>query len=104
MSVVIHSGGGSINDLSLSKNTVRRHRNKIREHKAKSIYQTNIKAIKTSENIRYLLHWDGKILHGLEQIETSSEVVAILLTATMKKEKFYLKLKMKLKDIPQLQS
>ena len=38
MSAVIHSGGGSINDLSLSKDTVCRHRNKIREHKAKSIY------------------------------------------------------------------
>ena len=75
MSIVIHSGGGSINDLSLSKDTVRRHRDKIQEHQAKLIYQTNTKTIKTSENNRYLLHWDGKMLHGLEHVETSSEVV-----------------------------
>ena len=32
MSAVIHSGGDSINDLSLSKDTVGKHHNKIREH------------------------------------------------------------------------
>ena len=91
MSAAIHSGSGSINDLSLSKDTVLRHRNKIREHKTKSIYQTNIKAIKTSENNRYLLHWDGKMLHGLEHVETSSEVVTILLTCFHEKREILLK-------------
>ena len=92
ITAVIHFVGGSINDLSLSKDTVRRHCNKIREHKAKSICQTNIKAIKTSENNKYLLHWDGKMLHGLEHVETSSEVVAILLTATHRKREILLKI------------
>ena len=56
------------------------------------IYQTNIKAIKTSENNRYLLHWDGKKLHGLEHVETSSKVVAILLTVTHEKREILLKI------------
>ena len=33
MSAVISTGGGNIADISLSKYTTRRHRNKIREQK-----------------------------------------------------------------------
>ena len=39
MSAVVSSGGGDINDLSLSKNTVRRHRNRIRKQTAKAIIE-----------------------------------------------------------------
>ena len=38
------------------------------------------------------MHWDGKMLHGLEHVETSSEVVAILLTATHEKREIFLKI------------
>ena len=39
MSAVVSSGGGDINDLSSSKNTVRRHRNRIRKQTAKAIIE-----------------------------------------------------------------
>ena len=82
MSAIVSSGNGHINDLSLSKNTVRRHRNRIREQTAKLIIENNSETIQSSEQNRYLLYWDEKTLQGFEYVETSTEVIAILLTDT----------------------
>ena len=49
MSAVVSSSGGNINDLSLSKNIVRRHRNRIREQTAKSVIEQKSEAIHLSE-------------------------------------------------------
>ena len=92
MSAVVRSGGGSINELSLSKDTVRRHRNSIRERQAKSVFEKNLETIKASEYNRYLLHWDGKMLQSMEHAGTGAEVVAILLTATHEKHEILLKI------------
>ena len=37
----VKSGDGDLNDMSLSKDTIQRHRNNIREEKAKEIWQKN---------------------------------------------------------------
>ena len=91
MSAVVSSGGGNINDLSLSKETVRRHRNSMREQRAKRTFEKNLKAIHYSESNRYLLHWDGTMLQSIEHVGTSKEVNAILLTATHEKSEILLK-------------
>ena len=78
MSVVVISGGGNINDLSLSKETVRRHCNSMREQKAMRISEKNLETIHDSESNRYLLHWDGKMLQSIEHVQTFREVIAIL--------------------------
>ena len=78
MSIVVTSGGGNINDLSLSKETVRRHCNSMRERKAMCISEKNFKTIDDSESNRYLLHWDGKMLQSTEHVRTFREVIAIL--------------------------
>ena len=94
MSAVVSSGGGNINDLSLSKETVRRHRNSMREQRAKCIFEKNLKAIHDLGSNRYLLHWDRKMMQNIEHVGTSKEVIAIFLTATHeKKVKFYSRLK-----------
>ena len=92
MSAVVSSGGGNINDLSLSKETVRRHRNSMREQRAKCIFEKNLKTVYDSESNRYLLHWDGKMLQSIERVGTFKEVIAILLTATHKKSEILLKI------------
>ena len=92
MSAVVSSGGGNINDLSLSKETVRRHRNSMREQRAMCIFEKNLKTIHDSESNRYLLHWDGKMLQSIEHAGTSKEVIAILLTATHEKSEILLKI------------
>ena len=92
MSAVVTSGGGNINDLSLSKETVRRHRNSMREQRAKRIFEKNLKTINDLESNRYLLHWDGKMLQSIEHVRTSKEVIAILLTATHEKSKTLLEI------------
>ena len=92
MSAVVSSGGGNTNDLSLSKETVRRHRNSMREQRAMCIFEKNLKTIHDSESNRYLLHWDGKMLQSIEHAGTSQEVIAILLTATHEKSKILLKI------------
>ena len=66
MSAVISTGGGNIADISLPKDTTRRHRNKI-------------------QSKRYVLLWDGKMLQNIEHVGTFKEVIAILLAATDKK-------------------
>ena len=68
MSAVVSYGGGNINDLSLSKETVRRHRNSVREQRAKCIFEKNLKTIHDSESNRYLLHWNGKMLQSIEHV------------------------------------
>ena len=50
MSSVISTGGGNIADISLSKDTTRRHRNKIREQNAATIMEKNLEAINKSES------------------------------------------------------
>ena len=49
MSAVISTGGGNIADMSLSKDTTRRHRNKIREQNAATIMEKNLEAIHKSD-------------------------------------------------------
>ena len=93
MSAVVSSGGGNINDLSLSKETARRHRNSMREQRAKCIFEKNFKTIRDSECNRYLLHWGGKMLQSIEHVGTFKEVIAILLTATHEKSEILLKIK-----------
>ena len=92
MSAVVSSGGGNINDLSLLKETLRRHRNSMREQRAKCIFEKNLKTIHDSESNRYLLHWDGKMLQSIEHPGTSKEVIAILLTSTHEKSEILLKI------------
>ena len=92
MSVVVSSGGGNNNVLSSSKNTVRRHRNSMRDQRAKYIFEKNLETTHDSERNRYLLHWDGKMLQSIEYVGTSTEVIAILLTATHEKNEISLKI------------
>ena len=89
MSAVVSSSGGNINDLSLSKNTVRRHRNRIREQTAKSVIEQKSEAIQLSEQKKKLLHWDGKVLQGLEHVETSTKSLLFFLLQLIKRKKFY---------------
>ena len=42
MSAVVSSGSGNINDLFLSKGTVHRQCNSMREQRAKSIFEINL--------------------------------------------------------------
>ena len=92
MFAVVSSGGGNINELSLSKETVHRHCNSMREQRAKCIDEKNLKTVHDSESNRYLLHWDGKMLLSIKHVGTSKEVIAILLTATHKKSEILLKI------------
>ena len=92
MSVVVSFGGGNINDLSLLKDTERRHCNTMREQRLKFIFEINLETIHDSESNRYLLHWDGKMLKSIEHVGTSKEVIGILLTATPEKSEILLKI------------
>ena len=92
MSVVVHSGYGNINDLSLSKDRVRRQHNSMREQWVKCIIEKNFKTIHDSESNRYLLHWNGKILKSMEYVGTPKEIIAILLIATHETSKILLKI------------
>ena len=102
MSAVLSSGDGYINYLSLSKETVHRHRNSMRAQRAKCIFEKNLKTIHGLESNRYLLHWDGKMLQSIEHVRTSKEVIAILWTATHEKSEILLKIENLDQDIAQL--
>ena len=77
------------NDLSLSKDTVRRHRNSMREQRAKFILELNLEIIHDLESNRYLLQWDGIMPQSIEHVGTFKEVIAILLTATHEKSEIF---------------
>ena len=70
---------GNINDLSLSKDIARRHRNSMREQRAKFMLQINLETIHDSESNRYLLHWDGMMPQSIKHVGTFKEVIAIAL-------------------------
>ena len=76
----------------MSKDTTRRHRNKIREQNAATIMEKNLDAILKSESNRYVLLWDGKMMQNIEHVGTSKEVIAILLAATDKKSDVLLRI------------
>ena len=82
MSAVVSSGGGNINDMSLSKIqsvdiAIGYERKLLSQHLKRTWKQFNHLNSKCN---RYLLHWDGKTLQGPEHVKTSTEVITILLT------------------------
>ena len=76
---------------------MRRHRNRIQDQTAKSIFEKNLETIQASEHNRYLLHWDGKMLQGPEHVKTSQEIIDVFLTVTHGKKRIILKIENMLK-------
>ena len=94
MSAVVSSGGGNISDLSLSKIqckgiAIGYESKLLSQYLRKTWKQFNYL---NSKRNRYLLHKDGEMLQGLEHVETSTAVIAILLTVTHGKKKILLKI------------
>ena len=84
MSAVVSSGGGNTNDWSLSKIqrvdiAIGYESKLLSQYLRKTWKQINYL---NSKSNRYLLYWNGKMLQDLEHVETSTEVIAILLTVT----------------------
>ena len=85
VSALIQAGNGDINEMSLSRETVRRHRNKTRTDKAASILEEQLSGMTRNgenETKGYVIHWDGKMLKPLEHAGKKQEVLAVLLTST----------------------
>ena len=81
--------GGDINDLSLSRKTLRRHREKNRAEAATRFLKEQLLPIRCDDNDQlswFVLHWDSKMLKPLEYAGKKQDVLAIILTSTHEKQ------------------
>ena len=77
---LIKGGGGSIEDIPLSKSNFARNKSMARNDKASELKQKD-KDLIQEEGAKWVLHWDGKTFKKLQHTGQNAEWVAVVLTA-----------------------